>query len=433
VKVIEYLLIFLIIFSPVFYGSVTQIPLFIVEVVSLCAFLFLVIRSRIFNHTIAYPAKTNLLLISLLLILLQMVLLPNPILKIISPHTQVLRQQYDQSFNAAGFSHLSFYSLATLEELIKLISFFLVFVCALNVFQKREQFERVIIILIFLGFLLSFYGIISKYFILQKQISRSFGTFGNRNHFASYMIMIAPLSIAYALYCRNRNKKIIFTFIAAIICSAVFLSVSRGGSISLIISLFLLTYFMAKEKLHNNQRWLIAAAVIFALVLVYVAGFGPIQERMGDVKEGFAGRWRVATDSFRIVKDFPFFGVGLGNFKYIFTLYQKARHVAIYYDYLHNDYLQFIVEAGLAAAALLAVFFINIFRSILSGLNKRHDSFAKSIVIGGFCGMLGGILHSFVDFNFHIPAIAFLFWFLLGLTYKCVSTHFYPAETGKDE
>ena len=432
-KIAECLLIFLIIFSPLFYGSVGQIPLSVAELISLCSFLLLVFNAKVSNYKLIYPEKISLVTVFLLLILFQIIYMPNFLLRIISPHTYALKHQYSLFFSAFGFSQLSFSPIATIEGLIRFISFFLIFLCVLNVFEKKGQFERVILILIFLGLLLSFYGVITKYFILQKQISRAFSTFGNRNHFAAYMIMIAPLSIAYALYCKNKNKKIIFTFIAAIICSAVFLSLSRGGSLSLLISLFFMSFLLMKEKLHGNQCWIIAAVIIFGFVLVSMAGFGPIQHRMSILRQGLASRWSVVSDSLNMVKDFPLFGIGLGNFKYAFSLYQKARQIAIYYDYLHNDYLQFIVEAGLICAALLSVFFLNLFRGILTKLNKRHDSFAKSIVIGGFCGILAVSMHSFVDFNFHIPAVSLLFWFLLGLTYKCASTHFYPPGSPEDE
>jgi hypothetical protein len=358
---------------------------------------------------------------------------PNFLLRIISPHTYLLRQQYSLDFSNFGFSQLSFYPLATIEELIKFVSFLFVFVCVLNIFEKKEQFERITLILIFLGLLLSFYGVVTKYFFLQKQITLSFSTFGNRNHFAAYMIMIAPLSVTYALYCKNKNKKIIFGFISTIICSAVFLSLSRAGSISLIISLAFLFYLVVKEKSHGKQYWIIAAVVIFAFILVSLSGFGPIQDRMSILRDGLVGRWLTVSDSLNILKNFPFFGIGLGNFKYVFTLYQKSKQATIYYDYLHNDHLQFLIETGLICATLSLVFFFNLFKNVLVGLNKRHDPFAKTIIMGGFCGLLGVIMHSFVDFNFHIPAVALLFWFLLGLTYKCLSTHFYSSGTTEDE
>lgn len=185
--------------------------------------------------------------------------------------------------------------------------------------------------------------------------------------------------------------------------------------------------FMAKEKLHNGQYWLIAAVIIFAALLISISGFDPIQQRMSILKEGFIGRWLTLSDSLNIFKNFPLFGIGLDNFKYVFTMYQRSKQFAIYYDYPHNDYLQFLLESGLVCTIVLSVFFFNLFKNLFIELNRRHDPFVKSIVIGGMSGLLGVIVHSFVDFNFHVPAVALLFWLLLGLIYKCVYTHFYPS------
>lgn len=431
-KVLEYLLIFLIIFSPLFYGSVGQLPLSTIELISLASFVLLLLKIKTSGYKFIYPGKSSLVIIFLAIIFFQILPLPAFLVKIISPNTYLLKQQYTPGFDSAGFLQLSFYSFATIEGLVRFVCFFLVFLWTINVFNTKTQFERIVLILIMLALILASYGILAKYFILQKQIARSFSTFGNRNHFAAYMIMIAPLSIAYALYCRNRNKKIIFGFFAAVICSAVFLSLSRGGSISLVISLILMAYLMTKEKLHKNQYWVIAAVVIFALILVSIAGFGAIQHRMGIIKEGAAGRLSVVADSLNIFKNFPLSGIGLDNFRYIFSQYQRSRQFSIYYDYLHNDYLQFVIEAGVICSVLLSIFFLNLFKYIIIGLNKRHDSFAKTIIIGGFCGVVAVSIHSFADFNFHIPAVAFLFWFLLGLTYRCVSTHFYTSGETHD-
>jgi O-antigen ligase len=430
VKALELFLIFLTILSPFFYGSVEKIPLFVIEVVALFIFLFLLFLTKKYNQKLIYPAKINLFIIFLSITFLQIIYFPVFFLKIISPNTYLLKQQYGGYFT--NFSQLSFYSIVTLEELVKFVSFFLIFICVLNIFTTKKQFERMLLILIFIGLSLALYGVVKKYFVLQRQSSYSFSTFGNKNHFAAYMIMISNVSVAYALYCKNKYKKIIFSFIAAIICASVFLSLSRGGSISLIIALIMMSCLLAKEKVQTNQHWIIMGVIIFALVLVSISGFGPLSNRMSFVWNSLMDRWTIVADAFTIFKNFPIFGVGLGNFSDIFTLYQRSKFVA-YYDYLHNDYLQFLFEAGLISAVLLLVFFFSLFKAILNETSNRHDPFVKNIVIGGFCGIAGTVIHSFIDFNFHIPAVTFLFWLLLGLIYKCAYTHFHSGNPADEK
>jgi len=178
---------------------------------------------------------------------------------------------------------------------------------------------------------------------------------------------------------------------------------------------------MIKEK-----YWTIGIVAVLATILVLIAGTGPIEKRffyLWQDRYVQAIRWFMVKDSVKMVRDFPLFGVGWGNFQYIFTLYRKIIYNR-YVVHLHNDHLQLIIETGLIASFFYFSFLFKIFKDILTKLKTRKDPLVKSLAMGGICGLLGVMLHSIVDFNFHIPAIAILFWLILGLTYKLVNTHF---------
>ena len=111
---------------------------------------------------------------------------------------------------------------------VKIFSFFCIFFVVINVVNKRAQFERLFIIIIFWAVILAFYGIMKKYLVPgQKGDTVVFSTFGYRNHYANYIQMVAPLCIGYALSCIDRYKKVFFGFLAAVISVSVFLSLSR--------------------------------------------------------------------------------------------------------------------------------------------------------------------------------------------------------------
>ncbi|MBU2265653.1 MAG: O-antigen ligase family protein, partial [Candidatus Omnitrophica bacterium] len=326
-------------------------------------------------------------------------------------------------FNPAGSLTLGFYVPAVKRELFRAICFFLLFLITLNLVNEKKQCQRLILVIIFFGLGLSFYGVVNKFFILNKDIAHTFSTFGNRNNFSGYMIMVVPLTVGYALSCRQKAKKFLFGFIAALISASVLLSLSRAGSLSLFFSLFLMFILAKREKTHFKAYWLFPAVFAMGAIFIFMAGVGPIQERFGLFGSGLSGRIGLAKDSLGLVKDFPIFGIGWGNFQYLFTFYKQFVSTAHYY-YLHNDHLQLVVEIGLIAASAYFYFLYRLFKDIFGQLEKRHDLFVKNIVIGGVSGTLGVFVHSFVEFNFHIPAILFLFWFILGLVYKCVYTHF---------
>jgi O-antigen ligase len=399
-------------------------PLLIFEFAAFLVF-FLFLGYSWYSTKIYYPDSSHLLIIFILIAICALIPLPDFLLKIISPKTFNLYNQYSIYLDQAKIHSLSFYSLATKEGIIKFIAFLIIFFVAANCVNKREQFKRLFLIIISLGVILAFYGIAKKYFILGKETTHSFSTFGNRNHYAGYMIMIASLATGYALYCQNKFKRFIFGFASAIICASVFLSLSRAGSLSLLFSLTLIFLLLKKDGRIAKSYWIIGLVVILALFLVSAAGFSAIRDRFMLFWQGLFGRWTVVRDSLGMLRDFPFFGVGLDNFQYVFPIYQKRPTFPSYYEYLHNDHFQLIVETGLIAAAAYFFFLFKIFREIFKKLKERNDSFIKGVTLGGLCGLLGVIFHSFFDFNFHIPATSFLFWLILGLIYRCVHTHFH--------
>ncbi|MEM7816907.1 MAG: O-antigen ligase family protein, partial [Candidatus Aenigmatarchaeota archaeon] len=169
------------------------------------------------------------------------------------------------------------------------------------------------------------------------------------------------------------------------------------------------------------------------IILISIAGFEPIKNRFIVFFEGFFGRLVIFKDALKVIVDFPFLGIGLGNFRYIFTMYKEYTPFSLYYEHLHNDHLQLIIEVGLIGSFFYFYFLFRIFKNIFLNFGRRHDPFVKGISLGGLCGLIGVFLHSFVEYNFHIPATSFLFWFILGIVYKCIHTHFnyYPKDERK--
>ena len=98
-------------------------------------------------------------------------------------------------------------------------------------------------------------------------------------------------------------------------------------------------------------------------------------------------------------------GVGLGSFETVFPRYQSFPSDAGW-DHAHNDYVEALAETGLTGGALvlcaLGLFFFLAFRNLRERLRfpTGQMQFAAAL---GCCGLL---IHSFADFNLHIPANA---------------------------
>ena len=117
-------------------------------------------------------------------------------------------------------------------------------------------------------------------------------------------------------------------------------------------------------------------------------------------------RWTLSADSWEMLLQHPLFGVGVNGWALLVPGYMSAPLSGINPVFLHSDPLQFLIEFGAIGAlpivALVAILALRIYRRI-PGMHPKHRLYSVAILAG-----LGGVvIASFLDFPFHIPAIAF--------------------------
>jgi O-antigen ligase len=84
-------------------------------------------------------------------------------------------------------------------------------------------------------------------------------------------------------------------------------------------------------------------------------------------------------------------------------------------DYAHNDYVQFVAETGVWGWILLPVALVAFFVLSFHSLRARLRGQNGWLQFGAAVGVCGILVHSFSEFNLHIPANAAWFTFLLAL------------------
>jgi tetratricopeptide (TPR) repeat protein len=109
-----------------------------------------------------------------------------------------------------------------------------------------------------------------------------------------------------------------------------------------------------------------------------------------------------------LAKDFPIWGTGYGTFQYVEPLTRRDPESELIWSNAESDYVEALVEGGLVrlAISVLAIGF-------LFWLGYRAVRFARSqqagaLAMGALFGLTAIVVHSFVDFGLHIPAIAVL-------------------------
>lgn len=274
------------------------------------------------------------------------------------------------------------------------------------------------------------------YWLRDAPSASSLGPFVNRNHFAGYIGMIVPIAVAFAFHAAREGRRGaqaseavserwgrsgLAAFAAAVLVVSLFLSLSRGGILSSLLSGALLFLIVSRRLASRAVTWGVAALIlVLILAFFFLIGADVIQAQIGTFRglgneASFRFRavvWRAALQNLR---EYLWFGSGLGTFEESFARFTPPGS-ARRWDRAHNDYLQLAWETGLAGflifAAAAATF---ISRYWLPALRRRRDPmdlFRVAVAVA----ILSIAMHSFVDFNLQIGSNGFLFTLLCGVT-----------------
>ena len=447
-RLIKLILILLLIFTPVAFGSVElwafsimQLGILFIVILWAIQSAFSTPPSEIRNRQSAIPVV--LLSLFLCLILFQMIPLPSGILKMIFPKTYELRSALSLAPSPSRFE-LSFVPFLTQIEFFKWFSLAAFFFFLLNWKGSDQIGLNMIPLILLLGVGESLYGMFEFFsghcYILHLEapalVSAVTGTFINRNNFAGYLLMVIPLSIGY-LFSRGAlrtgrsadwrdrlsnldGKTLLIGFGVMVMVLGLLFSASRMGILSLLLSFSLIGLLFRNPG--RGERFSRTSVFLLGLALLWAAwiGLDAVISRFLFASEDFESRWAIWTNTFQMIKDFPIFGSGLGTFSQVFPMY-RSFHIRGVFTHAENDFLQLASEAGLLGFGLLLILFLYFSYEAISGIRLlSHRDSRRYIGIGGMVGILALIFHSLVEKNIQIPANAFLLTFIWALILRIV-------------
>jgi hypothetical protein len=162
-------------------------------------------------------------------------------------------------------------------------------------------------------------------------------------------------------------------------------------------------------------------AIMLGFVALAVSKAAVMQSRLNEaekiISEGNLQtyiRVVLARDALRISSDYPVFGTGPATFVFIHPRYQDI-HFNNRAVLTHDDYLNCLADYGGVGCALALIFIgavtVKFFRRP-RGASRWQD---RVLLTAGFTAWCGLLLHSFVDFNMHVPANAFMVLALTGM------------------
>jgi len=313
----------------------------------------------------------------------------------------------------------------TRTELLRLAAYFIIFFLIAQAFRTRKDWLHLAWFVVLLGFGVSLFGIAqhftSSYEIYWMHSLRTdvqpFGPYVNRNDFAGFVELTLPIGLALLIFRGvHRDLMPMLIVLTVVPVSAAVLSTSRGGIISIALEIGVLVFLAAKRrgfsrKRHASRNLGLGLAAVAAVALVAWLGVGKAVERFSQLSHPeitMSRRISMARGAVNIFLAHPLKGCGLGAIVDVFPRYETAYDGKVV-DHVHDDYLEALAEAGILGAICGLSFLWLLYRDARKNLEAEQGHFSYALHAGGIAAVCGLLLHSFVDFNLHIPGNAILF------------------------
>lgn len=215
-------------------------------------------------------------------------------------------------------------------------------------------------------------------------------------HLSAYMAVLIPVGLAWAISTKSRDTRraLSFWLVGAFIVEI--LSFSRGGLLSLAVSLpilgalSLLSTSSFKERassLLRDRRFLASAAV----AVILVAGFALIwsrQTNLGGHRAGDVLRFDLWNSAWQIGLHEPVLGVGPYGFGRAMREYRDPEITPDHFVTPHNVPLLYWAETGILGVIALFVMTASLF---IAGFNRwRNAGRVEKIRVGGALAALMG-------------------------------------------
>jgi len=323
------------------------------------------------------------------------------------------------------------------QELIRVLVYAFLFFAILNNVHRQEFAQITILTLVFLAMAISGYAIYQYlansdrvWFAFKPYPHRGSGTYICPNHLGGFLEMLVPLGLAYALASRlNHVGKIFVGYASLVILAGIAVTVSRGAWLSTIIALLLFFVILSFQRAHRLAAFLALFFIIGgAAFLIPKSEF--FHKRARQLVNSQTGqidddkRFDLWGSAIRMWHENPWWGVGPAHYDRRFRNFRPDT-VQQQPERAHNDILNTFADWGVAGAVLVTSALVLLALGVAKtwsavrvtqrdiGEKKRSNKFA--FVLGASIGLVAILVHSFVDFNMHIPANAIVAITLMAL------------------
>jgi len=440
--VVEWLLISLFAFMPFAFGAVEawseQIVLALAAAIFIC---FLLKLTFIKETKLVWSWAYIPIVLFILVVVFQLIPLQTNLVSAISPNTAATKQELLSDLPNSGTllnsMTLSFYPNATQYNLRLVLAISAVFLVVINVYQREDQIKRLLAAIAIIGGLIALLAIAQNlfgngeiYWIVPTGHGKAYsGTFINQSHYGQFMnlsigaalglIMVnvheaftrkkVTPPVVFEYLSSSASKPMWFFMVIIIICAAtVFVSLTRGGMISMLIAAGFTTLVLSSRRSIRGYGWIMVLMALGAFICVLYIGFDAVYDRLATLRElhEYKGHWQIFKDIAVAWTKFPLLGTGLGTHEVVYPMFDRSTMPALA-AYAENEYAQVAEETGIIGLTILIVFGVIVCLSYIRNVRSAYVPIRSAAYGLGF-GLLAIMLHSLSDFGQHLPANGFL-------------------------
>ena len=189
-------------------------------------------------------------------------------------------------------------------------------------------------------------------------ILRPYATFSHPNVLAAFLVLSMTFLLFIISYKKNKTNYLIFSSFAVGII-ALILTFSRTAIIVFVLSLFLV---LVRNYLKGRSIKIYLIGMI-AIIVGIIFSLDKYRFLISLSDSSIVDRKDLILASFKMIKNYPLFGVGLNNFLPQLPKYYYGSGQVFFLQPVHNVPLLIITQVGVISFLIIAYFMLILFRN----------------------------------------------------------------------
>lgn len=287
-------------------------------------------------------------------------------------------------------SSLKFMELSlTIKEMVRWSELIVVYLLTINLITDKKEVKVILYSMFLATVIVSVWGIIG-YLEGIVTIDGRYGTssfFSHPNALAGYVNLIIPVLFGMLMTRALLWERITLGVFIILTIVTWFLTFSKSGWLSLIITIILVSFLTKARK--RVVFFLAILTISFAIVFLSSKIRNDFLDRIQSTYTTLECRILSYPIGFNMVSGDLLIGIGVGNYSLLIKEFADANKMPyLITTNLHNLYLQIFVEAGLMGLCAFIFWLIGIIRYLMSSLKSLEMSEKYNL----FVGLMEGVI-----------------------------------------